>query len=510
MNRHLGHTVLMPFLLICLVSCSGAGSIPRKAVLSNDALMDKIKGGWAGKTIGCTYGGPTEFKYYKAIPDSVEITWQDHQIKQWFVNSPGLFDDVYMDLTFVDVFDRLGLQAPLDSFAMAFASKDYGLCHANQNARYNIRQGLMPPESGFYKNNPHADCIDFQIEADYAGLMSPGLPGAAAYYADSIGHMISYGDGWYGGVYVATMYSLAFVLDDVNAIVEKSLAAIPRNSRYYKAVSDVISWHKEYPDDWRKTWQLLWDRHSSEDIGCPDGIFSDFNIDAVLNSCYVVIGLLYGGGDFHRTMEIATRCGEDSDCNPSTAAGILGTMLGYSNIPQEWKSQCEEVETMDFAYTDISLNRAYGMTYRLAKEVIARNGGTIGSDSVTIRTQKPRPVRFEQSFNGLVPQNRVDAVSPIDTTLTFTGRGIIVNWSYFDWTLYYFNYETAQDYEGMVEITLDGKVVEIAKCPENQPGRRQELFYCYDLPQGEHSVSFRWLNPQKDKQMYIMGYITFE
>ena len=35
----------------------------RTVRLSTDVLRDKIKGGWAGQTIGVTFGGPTEFRY---------------------------------------------------------------------------------------------------------------------------------------------------------------------------------------------------------------------------------------------------------------------------------------------------------------------------------------------------------------------------------------------------------------------------------------------------------------
>ena len=91
--------------------------IPETYTISKDSLLDKIKGGWAGQAIGCTYGGPTEFKYCGTmIQDYVPIEWYDGYIKWWYDNVPGLYDDVYMDLTFVDVFDRLGLDAPADSF----------------------------------------------------------------------------------------------------------------------------------------------------------------------------------------------------------------------------------------------------------------------------------------------------------------------------------------------------------------------------------------------------------
>ena len=159
-------------------------SAPEEVSLTKEQLMDKIKGGWAGQTIGCTYGGPTEFRYSSIINDNIPIEWPDHRIQWYYDHAPGLYDDIYMDLTFVEVFEKEGLDAPIESFAKAFSSAAYPLWHANQAARYNIQQGLMPPESGFWMNNPHSDDIDFQIEADYAGIMAPGMPNAAVHYTD--------------------------------------------------------------------------------------------------------------------------------------------------------------------------------------------------------------------------------------------------------------------------------------------------------------------------------------
>ena len=74
-------------------------------VMPLDVLRDKIKGGWAGQTISCTYGGPTEFRFRsKMIPDDHEIPWYDGYLKETYDGRPGLYDDIYMDLTFVEVF----------------------------------------------------------------------------------------------------------------------------------------------------------------------------------------------------------------------------------------------------------------------------------------------------------------------------------------------------------------------------------------------------------------------
>ena len=145
----------------------------KEVVLSEQSLRDKVKGAWAGQTLGCSYGGPTEFKFLGTIiQDYIPIPWDKHTVKNWYDTFPGLYDDVYVDLTFVEVFERCGLDAPVDSFATAFGRTEYPLWHANQVARYNLLQGVKAPQSGYWKNNPHAHCIDFQIEADFAGIMS--------------------------------------------------------------------------------------------------------------------------------------------------------------------------------------------------------------------------------------------------------------------------------------------------------------------------------------------------
>lgn len=227
---------LILFLILCAACTINAQEKKVTApagtfILSKDALKDKIMGGWAGQTIGVTFGGPTEFKYNGTIiQDYIPIHWSDGYIKHTMEKSPGLYDDIYMDLTFVDVFEKKGLDAPVTEFANAYANAGYMLWHANQAGRYNILHGINPPQSGHWLNNPHADCIDFQIEADFAGLMCPGMPNAASAISDKIGHIMNYGDGYYGGVYIAAMYTLAFTSSDIQYIVNEGLKTIPSQS----------------------------------------------------------------------------------------------------------------------------------------------------------------------------------------------------------------------------------------------------------------------------------------
>ncbi|MEW5902132.1 MAG: ADP-ribosylglycohydrolase family protein, partial [Acidobacteriota bacterium] len=265
-------------------------------------LRDKIKGGWAGQVIGCTFGGPTEFRFQSTfIPDYLPLSWTRDAPKRYFENAPGLYDDIYMDLTFVGVLEREGLEAPAQAFAERFAKAGYPLWHANQMARSNILNGIGPPQSGHWLNNPHADDIDFQIEADFAGLMSPGMVGAAAGVCGRIGHIMNYGDGYYGGLYMAAMYALAFVENDVHRVVEEALKIIPPQSVYAQTIRTAIEMHRKDPSDWKAAWFEV-QRKWGQDIGCPEGVFSPFNIDAKINSAWVVLGLLFGDGDFGKTV----------------------------------------------------------------------------------------------------------------------------------------------------------------------------------------------------------------
>ncbi len=498
-------------IIVCSACSSEKPDVPvfknnEEIVITKSVLKDKIMGGWAGQVIGCTYGGPTEFRFKGTmVPDDHFIQWYDGVIKWWYENAPGLYDDVYMDLTFVDVFEKEGLDAPVESFAKAFAYAEYNLWHANQAARYNILNGIMPPSSGNWINNPHADDIDFQIEADFAGIMSPGMVNTATGLSDGIGHIMNYGDGWYGGVYVAAMYALAYISNDVEFVVKEGLRAIPENSSFYKLMSDVIHWYEEYPDNWKMTWFRTQEKWASE-VGCPDGVYADFNIDAKINSAYIIIGLLYGKGDFGESVRISTLCGQDSDCNPASAAGILGVMKGYSNIPDEWKLGLTEVEDMEFKYTDISLNDAYAYSFRQAMEIIERNSGTSSGNDVMIKYQEPVSVRFEEGFTGHFPAEYRDIYQKLSAEKTnlsfqFEGVGFVVNGES----------KNEKDYEYIanIEVHIDGKLHEKAGLPVKFATRRHEVTWAYNLEPGKHIVEIRLLNPAPSAEVRANKVIVY-
>jgi hypothetical protein len=361
-----------------------AAPAPAGRRLARSVLEDKIRGGWAGQMIGVSYGAPTEFRSNGRILEG-PIAWRPEQVENAIDQ-----DDLYVEMTFAEVMDRHGLEATSEQYGAMFRDSKYHLWHANAAARRLLNQGVKPPLSGDPRRNAHANDIDFQIESDFIGLMCPGLPREANRYAERVGRVMNHGDGLYGGMFFSGLYAAAFFESDPRAVVEAGLRSIPAESGYAKAIRDVLAGHSRYPGDWRKTWTLVTERWDKDDP-CPDGALSPFNIDARLNGAYVALGLLYGAGDVARTLEVATRAGQDSDCNPSSALGVLGVILGYARIPDEWKSGIPRIAATRFSYTSFSFDTIVASTLARALRVVEGAGGAVGPSELTVPQQAPKP-----------------------------------------------------------------------------------------------------------------------
>lgn len=474
-------------------SMNGIDKKNNTVTISKEELKDKIKGAWAAQTIGVTFGSPAEFNYNSTmIQDYQKLEWNDSSLIVEFRERPGTYDDIYMDLSFMKVIEEEGVDAPAQSFALSFANADYKLWFANQMARYNILNGLTPPESGHWLNNPCADDIDFQIEADFAGLMNPGMVNSAVEICDKIGHIMNYGDGYYGGVFVAALYSLALTADspsEIKDIVKEAISVIPGESTFAQCINDVIKWHSENPNDWKATWYKT-NRKWSEDIGSPTGVFEPFNIDAKINSAWVVMGLLYGNGNFTRTFEIATRCGDDADCNPATAGGVLASIVGYKAIPEFWTQGLNRVEGLHFMGTEYSLLDAYDMSFKHAVDQVQKNGGEVKDEEIVIQIQKPETVPLEVSFYGHYPKAKVfPKITDDEISFEFDGIGFALAGppNIKDHGKRNHIFET--------EMYIDGKLVEKVKLPIERNKRRFTPFWRYQLPNGKHKVVIKILNP---------------
>ena len=396
----------LPFMLFfpCLVciTCSAlaqssseaAAREPQFRKLPVSVYRDKMKAGWVGQMIGVSWGYPTEFKWKdKIIPAADMPIWKPEMIARALID-----DDLYVEMTFLRTLEEYGLDVCIRQAGIDFANSEYPLWCANDAGRRNLRAGIAPPDSSHPKFNKCPNDIDYQIEADYSGLISPGMPNMVIELGRKFGRLMNYGDGVYGGIFVGAMYSEAFFEDDLFKIIEAGLNAIPSDSQYAEMVRDVVAWYKANPDDWEATWHLCQKKYR-EDPEYQKA--SNGGIDVKINGAYILIGMLYGKRDMDQTIILSTRCGQDSDCNPSNAAGVLFTTLGYSQLPARFTEKLAREKK--FLYSNYNVPELLTVCEKLARQVVAREGGRIETDATgnevfLIPVKAPVPPPLELSW----------------------------------------------------------------------------------------------------------------
>lgn len=366
---------------------SEAGA-PETRFLTRDALYDKLKGAWAGQMAGVVLGAKQEFWYQGTmmLDDQVE------DFSALNINDAFWQDDLYVEITYVEQMRKTGYNSTLKQMADAFKDSAYPLDHANKIGRENLQNGIEAPDSGSYLYNLHCDDLDWQINADFVGQLYPGAPDKAAARAFELGHITNYGDGVYGGVFVAALNAAAYTASGIDEIIAAGCGAIPDGTKFKTILNDVLGCYRQGLS-WRECWQEIQTKWGDDDR-CPWYGYGPANIDAKLNAAYILIGLLYGEGDFIDSMVIAMQCGQDSDCNPSSVGGILGTYYGFDGIPASCVRNLDEDGTR-FSATTLSFRQTVDACYKLMNDSLSEYA-VAEEDGYRIAVRKIAAVPFEQ------------------------------------------------------------------------------------------------------------------
>ncbi len=286
--------------------------------LNRSNFRDTVNACWLGKNIGGTFGAPYECS---------KTTWD---IKD-FATAPGKpapNDDLDLQLVWLHAVESRG---PLAVSASMLGEYWLGIIPPNWNeygvGKGNMKRGLIPPISGDYENtwkNSNGAWIRTEIWA----CLAPGCPDVACKYAmedAKVDH--GAGEGTVAAAFVAAMQSAAFVVKDVRMCIELALCAIPSDTRMADSVRFIMECRDNGMDylDARNAVQ-----QRNADIG--DGWF-----EAPSNVAYAIIGLLWGDGDFKKSVICACNCGDDTDCTCATVGATMGILNGMAGIPEDWK-----------------------------------------------------------------------------------------------------------------------------------------------------------------------------
>ncbi|MCL2362934.1 MAG: ADP-ribosylglycohydrolase family protein [Defluviitaleaceae bacterium] len=301
--------------------------------LSLKDYRNSLMGCWVGKNIGGTFGAPLEW-----IRGLNDISFYQQELD----GNPLPNDDLDIQLVWLIAMEEKGIginARTLGDYWMHFVTPhwaEYG------NAKANMKAGLMPPLSGT-ANNPFKDSCGAYIRSEIWACVAPAAPERAVRYAYEdaiIDH--GNGEGVYGEVFCAAFQSAAFVEKDINTLIDIGLSYIPEDCAVARAIKLVREMQSA-----GNTWLETRDAILTNFLGgfhfsvSEDDVKKGFGEGRVgwevpSNVAICILGLLYGGGDFSKTMKVTVNCGEDTDCTAATVGAMLGIIQGYDRIPEEW------------------------------------------------------------------------------------------------------------------------------------------------------------------------------
>ncbi len=300
--------------------------------LSKQEYRNKVRGCWLGKNIGGTLGAP-----FEAVRAENDIDFYTTRLDKGVLPN----DDLDLQLAWLNAAERFGIAVSAKELAEYWITAitpnwaEYGV------GKSNLRFGLEPPYSGGY-NNAFKDSNGAWIRSELWACLMPGHPDLAVKYAYEDACVDHADEGVYAEVFTAALESAAFAVSDLDKLVDIALSYIPQDSEVARAVKLVIDCHKKGLNWKQARMKLLTEVPDS--FGCqrhdnpnkdnlPAG---DWGFDAPANVGIVVLGWLYGEGDFGKSICIAAGCGEDGDCTTATLGAILGIIFGADGIPQKW------------------------------------------------------------------------------------------------------------------------------------------------------------------------------
>ena len=292
-------------------------------------------------------------------------------IKELYIDENACWADNVKDASPADddtTYTVLGLKM-IESFGRDFSSNDaletwmrflpiVTTCTAERYTYRNAARGLLPPETAKYQN-PYREYIGAQIRADFFGYANPGNPKEAAFMAFKDGAISHVGNGIYGEMWVAAMIAIAAVCNDPETIICQALEQIPQNCRLREHVLDVVNNYKNNMSE-EDSRAFLHERYN-ENIELEWGY-------VLTNAAVVAHGILYGEGDFAKSICFAVQCGFDTDCNGATVGSVVGMMVGESKIDSYWYDTFhKKLLTSVDGYNCVSIDELVKKTISLLK-----------------------------------------------------------------------------------------------------------------------------------------------
>jgi ADP-ribosylglycohydrolase len=349
---------------------------------TDQTLADRILGGWLGRIAGNMLGKPVEqgevwtrdridayLRAVDALPltdylpeplseaDGLAMRPEWRSCVRGRIHGSCRDDDVDYAILGLHLLERHGFGFSTEQVGdLWLLSLPYLQTFTAERAAYrNLSNGLRPPLTATF-DNPYQEWIGALIRADIYGWTCPGAPRRAASLARRDAVLSHTGNGVYGAMWAAALISAAFTAPTVRDALDEALAVIPGGSRLARTVRRVTSLH-----DSGLEWKVTLDTLTEETAGMNW-------IHTVPNAAVLTAGLLYGDGDFTRTITLTVRGGLDTDSNGATAGSVAGVLNGARGIPAHWTGPLEDtVRSAVFGFDGVRISELARRTLRLAE-----------------------------------------------------------------------------------------------------------------------------------------------
>ncbi len=322
--------------------------------LSVERYRSKLLGCWLGKNIGGTLGAPFECKR-----GTHDVSFYTQELG----GQPLPNDDLDLQLVWLLAAEKYGraLNARLlGEYWLTHVTPHWAEYGAGKN---NLRMGLEPPLSGYVHNLNRDSCGAF-IRSELWACLAPGRPDLAVRYAYEDAIVDHANEGVYGEVFCAAVESAAFCESDPELLWNIGLSYIPADCGIARGIASVLDSFRAGVD-WREARKRLLTTvpDSFGFLGTPiESVHEDIPVgpagyDAPANVGLMMLGWIYGQGDFGASLCMAVNCGEDTDCTAGTLGSILGIIGGIESIPARWADPLgRSIQTLCIDLADYSFS----------------------------------------------------------------------------------------------------------------------------------------------------------
>lgn len=184
-------------------------------------------------------------------------------------------------------------------------------------------RGVKPPYSGIINNSFFKEGMGCPIRSEIWGIISAGNPELASQYAYMDASLDHAENSVYAEQFLAVIEAMAFVESDMDRLIQCGMNYIPTESKLHKCFDMIIDMYQK-GEDWLSARKEVLNKYSHPDF-----------TNVVQNLGFVLIALLWGNCDIRDTINIALKCGYDTDCTCASAASVVGIIKGYEGLGRE-------------------------------------------------------------------------------------------------------------------------------------------------------------------------------